>query len=135
MPTLNTLIDKEFLRKMPGLARELRQLGAEARRKEPLYIEESRGVVREDRWRKWRLYVHQCTQDALSAGSLDASLRVMKELSAGNTPAQALESINGMDITYHMAGSMAEAVSYFHPRGEEFKVYCTKRYPSLNVGD
>ena len=116
MPALTTIISEEFLRKMPGLAREIRSLGAEARRKEPSYIEESRGVVRADRWRKWRSNVHRCTGDALSAGSLEASLRVMKALSAGNAPEQALESINGMGITYYMAGSMAEAVSYFHPR-------------------
>ncbi|MBI2146746.1 hypothetical protein HYU22_05395 [Candidatus Woesearchaeota archaeon] len=135
MPVLTALIDQEFLRKMPGLARELRHLEAEARRKEPSYIEESREVVRADRWRKWRSYVHRCTGDALSADALEASLRVMKGLSAGNAPEQALESINGMEITYYMAGSMAEAVSYFHPRGEEFKAYCTEKYPALKLGD
>ena len=133
MTSLARIVDDAFGKKLPTLVREVRRLERRARKNKQIYLEESSGLVKKHYSREWRRYVNQSTQDCLSAGSLDASIKVMKSLSEEKTPAEALESINGMGITYFMAGCMATTVAYFHPRGEDFKKYWNENYASLKI--
>ena len=58
---------------------------------------------------------------------------VMKSLSDMLTPEEAIKSMQSLGFSTMMADSIAEAVSYFHSRGEEFREYWNKKYSSLRI--
>jgi hypothetical protein len=99
-----------------------------ARTKTQDYLEQGKSLIREDVLNDWETYVTNNTQDGYSAGVVDASLRVMQALSEGKTPEEAEKVTYEMGITGFMAGGMAQAVSHFHPRGDEFKQYWNRQF-------
>lgn len=53
-----------------------------------------------------------------------ATIAVIKELDdTDRTPEQAFTAIDDLGLTGFMAGAAAQQVSYFHPRGEEFRTW------------
>jgi len=94
-----------------------------ARTKTKDYLEQGKILVREDVLNDWETYVTNNTKDSYSARVVDASLRVMQALSEGKTPEEAEKIAYEMGIRVFMAGCMAQVVSHFHPRGNEFKQY------------
>jgi len=113
--------DKDF-------AERKRKSDEYARTKTQDYLEQGKSLVREDVLNDWETYVTKNTQDGYSAGVVDASLRVMQALSEGKTPEEAEKVIYEMGITGFMAGCMAQTVSHFHPRGNEFKQYWNRQF-------
>jgi len=111
---------------------KVQRLNQEAQGKTHTYLEESRGLVREDRVEEWKNYVGKNTQDFYSAGVVDASIRVMKALSEKKTPKEAEETVYDLGITGFQMGCVAQTVSYFHPRGEEFREYWNGQYLPKN---
>ncbi len=84
------------------------------------YQREGSPLVRKDKLKEWNEYVEENTQDPYSAEVVRASIRVMKALSEGKTPKEAEKEIAKMKLSGCMEGFVAQAVAYFHPRGEEF---------------
>ncbi len=84
-------------------------------------------LVKDDRIEEWDRYVGKFVQDPYSAKIIETSLYVMERLSEGKKPENIITEIGEADITLAQAGYVADIVSYFHPRGEEFKD-ALKRY-------
>ncbi len=104
----------------------INKLEREAERKKYDFLKAGK-YVRKECIPDWNKYVADGVQDFYNAQIVEASVRVMKSLSDGKTPEEAMDALSGLDITFYMAGCMANAVSYFHPRGEEFRGYWEKR--------
>jgi len=104
------------------------KLDEEARNNLEKYLKESCSLVKDDKLEEWDAYIRRNTQDFYSAGVVEASIKVMKALSARKTPEEAEQEIHRIGLTGFMAGCMAQTVAYFHPRGEEFKKYWNKRF-------
>ena len=67
-------------------------------------------------------------RDPYGYGVVEATILVCKALDDPNTTPQVAErSCYGMGITGFMAGCMAQWVSHFHPRGEEFRRWWNTR--------
>ncbi len=76
---------------------------------------------------KYESYVSK-NQDNYGHEVILVTARVCKLLDEGKTPQEAEdEGIKDSGITGFMAGAMASAIAYYHPRGEEFKVYFNKQ--------
>lgn len=106
------------------------QLNKEAKTKTSGFIEEGENLIKPDLRGKWREYVSNNTKDFYSAGIVEASLRVMKALSNGKSPKEAEETVYELGITGFQMGCVARTISYFHPRGEEFRLYWNRQYLS-----
>jgi len=74
-------------------------------------------------------------QDGYGHGVVDATVLVCKGLDEGETPAVAHKRCYGLGITGFMAGCMAQWVSHFHPRGEEFRRWWNKDTQIGTEGD
>lgn len=61
-------------------------------------------------------------QDPYGHGVVQATVAACRVLDEGKTPEEAVEASRTMEITPFMAGCMAQWISHFHPRGEEFRV-------------
>ena len=94
-----------------------------ARTQTQKYLEQGKNLVKENLLEEWEKYVRKNTQDGYYAKIVEASLRVMQALSEGKPPKEALKTTDRMGITIFMTTYMAQTVSYFHPRGEEFRKY------------
>lgn len=61
-------------------------------------------------------------------GIVDAVERVGCMLDEGKTPEQALEGLNGHDLTGFMAGVAVDTCCYFNPRGDELRPVWNKQW-------
>lgn len=61
--------------------------------------------------------------DGYSFGVVQAAVSVMGALDQGKTPAEANDAMKGMGISGFMAGCVAEIVSKYHIRGDEFRLF------------
>lgn len=85
-------------------------------------------MVKDEKYDKWKEYVEKNMDDFYSASIVKASIKIMKALSEGKDPKEAEKEIEGMGITGFQAGCVAQTVSYFHPRGEEFREYWNSKF-------
>lgn len=74
-------------------------------------------------------------QDGYGHGVVDATVLVCAGLDAGEAPDVACKRCDSMGITGFMAGCMARWVSYFHPRGDEFRRWWNKDTQIGTEGD
>ncbi len=58
---------------------------------------------------------------------IDTAHAVGDALDAGKTPEEAIEMMNGRDLTGYMAGEAISIAAHFNPRGEELKAPWNKR--------
>lgn len=77
---------------------------------------------------EWNLFKEKNTQDAYSKCAYDASVSVMEALDSGATPEEAKKKMYGHELTGFLAGCVAQTVSYFSPRGEEFRSFWNNQY-------
>lgn len=91
-----------------------------------------RTLIKSELVDEWDKYVSANTKDFYSSGVVDASLRVMKALSEGKSPKKAEKTVYDLGITGFQMGCVAQEVSYFHPRGEEFREYWNGQYLPKN---
>lgn len=111
--------------------RRIEELNKEARKNYEKYLKEGLALVKDEKRDEWKDYVEKNTQDFYSAGVVDVSIKIMKALSEGKTPEEAAEKeMEGTGITGFQAGCVAQTVSYFHPRGEEFREYWNRLFLS-----
>jgi len=107
---------------------KIARLDEEASSKTYNFIKEGKKLVKPKLKKKWEKYSAKNTKDFYSAGVVEASLRVMIALAEGKTPRLAEKTVDGMGITGFQMGCVAQTVSYFHPRGEEFRRYWNAQY-------
>lgn len=105
-------------------------LNAEAKTKTSGFMEEGKGLIEPELKEDWEEFVSNNTKDFYSAGVVEASLRVMKTLSEGKSPKKAEATVYGIEITGFQMGCVAQVVTHFHPRGEEFRKYWNRQYLS-----
>jgi hypothetical protein len=96
------------------------------------YLKASQGHVREDRTAKWSAFIEDHLRGSpnnylLNRYQLDATLRVMKAMSEGKTPEEARQEA-GKGQSANSLTQIALIVSYFHPRGDEYKHYWNRQY-------
>lgn len=73
---------------------------------------------------EWQRTVNINRYSSYGYGIILATIAVIKELNNINkTPGQAFAAIDDMGLTGFMAGATAQQVSFFHPRGEEFRTW------------
>lgn len=77
--------------------------------------------------KKYRNYVKK-NQDPYGHAVILAGAKVGRALSEGKTCKEANDEMYDEDLTGFMAGCLAQAVSYYHPRGEEFRIWWNKQY-------
>ncbi len=71
---------------------------------------------------EWQRVVNVNRYSSYGFGVILASIAVLNKLNAPSTsPEKAFSAIDNMGLTGYMAGATAQRVSYFHPRGEEFR--------------
>jgi len=104
------------------------KLDKQAQKNSASFQDLGRSLVKSDLVEEWTKHVAINTKDFYSAGVIDASLKVMKALSEGKTPKEAEETVYDLGITGFQMGCIAQAVSYFHSRGEEFREYWNGQY-------
>jgi hypothetical protein len=77
--------------------------------------------------KEWNKTVNK-NQDSYGHAVVEMTVKLCKALDEDNSPEEAEEiAIKDSDITGFMAGCMAQWVSYFHPRGEEFRKHWNKK--------
>ena len=76
--------------------------------------------------KEYKQYVKKNSNDGYSKAVVDAGEAVGQALDQGKTPKQAHDKMYDFDLTGFMAGCLAQAITYFHPRGEEFRVWWNK---------
>lgn len=113
-----------------GWEAKVASLDAEAKTKTSGFMEEGENLIKPELKDEWKEFVSNNTKDFYSAGVVEASLRVMKTLSEGKSPKKAEAAVYGMGITGFQMGCVAQAVTHFHPRGEEFRKYWNRQYLS-----
>jgi len=84
---------------------------------------------------EYREYVEMNSKDPYSRGVLTASCMVAQGLDDGLSIKNAVDTINELGITGFMAGCMAQAISRFHPRGEEFRQWWNRDNQISDEGD
>ena len=67
-------------------------------------------------------------QDGYGNAAVKAGAKVGKALSKGKTCKEAHDEMYGEDLTGFLAGCVVQAVSHFHPRGEEFRIFWNKKF-------
>ncbi len=72
-------------------------------------------------------------QDDYGNAIIIAGAQVGKSLSERKSCKEAHDKMYGFDLTGFMAGSVAQAITYFHPRGEEFKKFWNKKFDVEDV--
>jgi hypothetical protein len=72
---------------------------------------------------RWKREAAINRSDEWGAGLVDTVVIVMKALSEGKTPKDAWAATKGMDGSGATDGIVAQAITEFHPRGEEFRTY------------
>lgn len=71
---------------------------------------------------EYKSYIEK-NSDPYSKACIVAGEKVMNLLDEGKSPEEAEKGLNGQDLTGFMAGATISAVSHFHIRGEEMKVW------------
>lgn len=66
--------------------------------------------------------------DPYSFGVVEATIKVISALDKGKTVDEANNEMYGMGISGFMAGCVAEWVSKFHERGDEFRIYWNTKW-------
>lgn len=78
--------------------------------------------------KKYESYVSK-NQDGYGNSVILVTAKVCKLLDEGKTPQEAeKKGIKGSGITGFMAGAMASAIKYYHPRGDEFNKHWNKKF-------
>lgn len=77
---------------------------------------------------EWKKIAGENCTDAYSFGVVTATIAVFGGLDRGLSPKEANEAAYGMGISGFMAGCMAQYVSKFHIRGDEFRVFWNKEW-------
>jgi hypothetical protein len=68
-------------------------------------------------------------QDGYGHAVVDVTVKACKYLDEGLSCKKAEDKgVKGSGITGFMAGCMAQWITYFHPRGEEFRKYWNKQF-------
>lgn len=96
----------------------------EIKEKLALSIQAGKEVVYNDKFLLWDAMINRYGRDAYCGVILEAALIVMKALSAGNSPRQALkcsDSAFSDILTPHQKGHVAQSVGVLHPRGQEYQ--------------
>lgn len=106
------------------------RLNKEAQSKSANLIEEGEQLVKPDLKDEWREYAQNNTQDFYSSAVVDVSIKVAKALSEGKSPGEAAKAMYEDDITGFQAGCVAQSVTHFHPRGEEFRKWWNREHMS-----
>jgi len=87
--------------------------------------DEEKMSVKKGHEKEYEDYVAK-NQDGYGNCAVRAGASVGKLLDEGKTAMEAEKGMNGHDLTGALAGCAAMAVTHFHPRGEEFKVFWNK---------
>ena len=78
--------------------------------------------------KEWEKAVDK-NQDGYGHAVIKVVVKVCKLLDEGKSPEIAEDKgIKGSGITGFMAGAMTSMITYFHPRGDEFKKYWNKKF-------
>jgi hypothetical protein len=107
---------------------EKRKLDEQARTKTAQFTETGKTLIKKELLDKWIKYVYNNTKGFYSALVVEASLGVMEALSKGKSLAKAKDEMHKAGISFFQAGCVAQAISYFHPRGKEFKQYWNRQF-------
>lgn len=92
----------------------------QAQRHRAKFTIEGLALIKPELSSEWKEFVSNNTQDGYSACIVESAIRVMKALTAGQTPEEAKKA-RIRDITGHMDSCATMTVAYFHPRGEEYR--------------
>lgn len=84
--------------------------------------------IKIDKKEEWKKAVGENCLDGYSFGVVEATIKVFGALDLGKTPEDAIKEVNEMGISGFMAGCMAQWVSQFHIRGEEFRIFWNDKY-------
>ena len=90
-------------------------------------MENEKMEVKKGLEKKYEEYVKK-NQDGYGHAIIIAGAKVGKALSEGKTCKEAHDEMYGEDLTGFMAGCVAQAISHFHSRGEEFRKFWNKRF-------
>ena len=77
---------------------------------------------------EWRAYVTKNSDDGYSGAVVRGSVEGLKVLASGGTPKEAEDTACQYAETGFMMGCAAHALSYFSPRGEEFRLHWNSLY-------
>lgn len=67
-------------------------------------------------------------QDPYGNACIVAGAKIGKALDENKKPEEAEKEMHGMELTGFMAGAAAQAVSHFHPRSNDFRLWWNKSY-------
>jgi len=79
--------------------------------------------------KEWVEWANNNTKDAYSACCVKAVMLVSAGLDKGMTPEEAANETDKLGLTGNQMSGVVHAVSYYHPRGDEFR-----RWWNLRVG-
>lgn len=77
---------------------------------------------------EWKKTAGENCLDGYSFGVIEATIKVFGGLDRGLSPEEANKEVYDMGISGFMAGCMAQWVSKYHIRGEEFRVFWNKEW-------
>ena len=97
----------------------------EAREKSPSLIKRGLQIIKPGLEDEWIEFVTNNTQDGYSGAVIEGAVITMEALSQGKTckEADGAEEREELGLTGFQAGCIAQTITYYHSRGEEFKKY------------
>ena len=101
-------------------------LNLKAQKKKYVFIKRCLSLVKEETKEEWKTFVENNTKDFYSCAIVERSLYGIIALSKGAN-CEDLEKYYE-DVTGFMAGAIANAISHFSPRGEEYRTYWNKKF-------
>ena len=93
------------------------------RKKTEEYIVSGKKLIKEGLSEEWEKYVKLRNQDYYSSRIIDASINGMRALSEGEGLEKVIKIADEMELTLHQKDYMTQAIVYFHPKGEEYRIY------------
>jgi len=85
-------------------------------------------VIRASLKSEWEDCKEKNSQDDYSKACIDSAIEVMTALEDGEEVHKAHDKMYGHGLSGFMAGCVAQMVSRFSPRGEEFKDFWNKQF-------
>ena len=110
-------------------ARRVAELDAAAKAKGPELVESGAALVKPELVEQWREYATKNTDDGYSAAIIEGTIGGLRALAKGKTPKEAEDACTAAETGFQM-GCVAKGLSYFAPRGGEFRAYWNRKYVS-----
>ncbi len=96
------------------------RLNKEAQAKAEALVRDGADLAKPELRKEWEDFARLNTKHFYAAGVVESAVGVMRALTEGKEPKEAMDAVNG-DITGFQAGMIAASVAHFHERGEEFR--------------